>query len=394
MARDNNLPFARSLSRVRRETRTPVVPAVVTGVLAAIILLLNINLPRIIETLCSVAVIWANLAYLMVTFPLLIMRLRGWPRKLEPTASGPRAPQPTGAWRIFRLGRWGIAINAVAVVWGVVLVVNMSWPRAEIYGTDPWGRFAAVLSTGLLLGLGGLYYLAVPAAADRHPARPRGGRDTRCGTDGPRRPCRSRRTHQPVRSRRISGPEEGRHAMLKLRRKPRESKRPPSREAGRHHATDRAPAVPGLVRPRLHGSGADPRGDDRRAPRPRRPRRVPDGDALDVRGHDRRRHRRHLRPHGPDQGSRPQLRRPPARRPDRLPDLHLPAPAPDLAGEPPARPARRPGSSSPWSPAPTGSARSTSRPTTATSWASPRSGTWWRCTSTSCRSAPGPRSRW
>jgi hypothetical protein len=41
------------------------------------------------------------------------------------------------------------------------LVVNMSWPRAEIYGTDPWGRFAALLSTGLLLGLGGVYYLAI-----------------------------------------------------------------------------------------------------------------------------------------------------------------------------------------------------------------------------------------
>ena len=29
----------------------------------------------------------------------------------------------------------------------------------ESYGTDPWGRFAALLSTGFLFGLGGLYYL-------------------------------------------------------------------------------------------------------------------------------------------------------------------------------------------------------------------------------------------
>jgi urea carboxylase system permease len=148
MARDNNLPFARSLARVQHETRTPIVPAVLTGILAAIILLLNTNLPRIIETLCSVALIWANLAYLMVTFPLLLMRLRGWPGKLA----------TDGASR-FCLGRWGIAINALAVVWGLALVVNMSWPRAEFYGTDPLGRFAAVLSTGVLLGLGGVYYL-------------------------------------------------------------------------------------------------------------------------------------------------------------------------------------------------------------------------------------------
>ena len=37
----------------------------------------------------------------------------------------------------------------------------MSWPRAEIYGTDPWGRFAAVLATAGLIGLGAVYYLAV-----------------------------------------------------------------------------------------------------------------------------------------------------------------------------------------------------------------------------------------
>ncbi len=42
------------------------------GVLAALILVLNVNLPHVIEMLCSVAIIWANLAYLMVTFPLLL----------------------------------------------------------------------------------------------------------------------------------------------------------------------------------------------------------------------------------------------------------------------------------------------------------------------------------
>jgi hypothetical protein len=52
-------------------------------------------------------------------------------------------------------------VNIVAVSWGLFVIVNMSWPRAEIYGTDPWGRFAAVLATGVLLGLGGICHLAV-----------------------------------------------------------------------------------------------------------------------------------------------------------------------------------------------------------------------------------------
>ena len=37
---------------------------------------MNANLPNVIEVLCSVAIIWANLAYLLVTIPLLISRLK------------------------------------------------------------------------------------------------------------------------------------------------------------------------------------------------------------------------------------------------------------------------------------------------------------------------------
>ena len=160
MARDNNLPFARFLARVQHTTQTPIAPAVVTGVLAAIILLLNVNLPRIIETVCSVALVWANLAYLMVSVPLLIMRLRGWPKTQSDDGTGEIGSDQT-PHREFSLGRWGLPVNLVAIVWGVFIVVNMSWPRVEIYGDDPWGQYAAVIATVLLLGLGLFYYLAV-----------------------------------------------------------------------------------------------------------------------------------------------------------------------------------------------------------------------------------------
>ena len=76
MARDNNLPFAHSLAHVQAWSKAPIVPSVVVGVLAAAILVVNINLPNVIETLCSVAIVWANLAYLLVTMPLLLARLR------------------------------------------------------------------------------------------------------------------------------------------------------------------------------------------------------------------------------------------------------------------------------------------------------------------------------
>ncbi len=148
MARDNNLPFAGALSSVSPHSRAPVVPSVVVGVMAAVILAANFKVPNAIEMLCSVAIVWANLAYLMVTFPLLLSR---------------RSRAGLGASRAaaghFSLGRWGLPINLAAVVWGLFIVSNISWPRTAIYGTDPWGRFAAPLSTLALITSGAAYYL-------------------------------------------------------------------------------------------------------------------------------------------------------------------------------------------------------------------------------------------
>lgn len=155
MARDNSLPFAESLARVTGETRTPIAPAILTGVLASAVLLANVNAPRIIETLCSVALVWANLAYLMVTAPRLLNRLRERSRDEGPedrsTSTGDR----------FTLGRWGLPVNLAAAAWGLFVVVNMGWPRPEVYGEDPVGRYAAGIATAGLLAVGAAYYLSV-----------------------------------------------------------------------------------------------------------------------------------------------------------------------------------------------------------------------------------------
>jgi urea carboxylase system permease len=153
MARDNNLPMARALGRVPRRTQSPTLPALLVGALAAGLLIININLPHVIETLCAVAIVWVNLAYLLVTLPMLVARLRRrWrPERLNPSGGG----------RLFSMGRLGLPINAIAAVWGILLVINISWPRPEIYGPDRRGRFAAPLATLALLAAGGLYYATV-----------------------------------------------------------------------------------------------------------------------------------------------------------------------------------------------------------------------------------------
>ena len=159
MARDNNLPFAHLLGHVGGRTHAPILSPLLIGVLAAALLVLNVNMPHVIETLCAVAIVWVNLAYLLVTFPMLMARLRrgGTDSPSRLNAVGRYGAETTGRG-FFSMGRLGLPVNAIAVVWGVFMVVNISWPRQEVYGPDRWGRFAAPLATLALLVLGALYY--------------------------------------------------------------------------------------------------------------------------------------------------------------------------------------------------------------------------------------------
>jgi hypothetical protein len=40
------------------------------------------------------------------------------------------------------------------VLWGMMIVVNVAWPRAEVYGEVWYRRFAAPMATAAMLGAG------------------------------------------------------------------------------------------------------------------------------------------------------------------------------------------------------------------------------------------------
>ena len=42
-------------------------------------------------------------------------------------------------------------MNLLAVAWGLVIVVNVGWPRTEIYGITWYRRFSAPLATVAML---------------------------------------------------------------------------------------------------------------------------------------------------------------------------------------------------------------------------------------------------
>ncbi|MFD6875658.1 MULTISPECIES: APC family permease [unclassified Streptomyces] len=146
MARDNNLPAGSVLARVSPRFQTPVVPAVVIGAIGVIILVININQPQIFSVITSIAIIMIYLAYLLVTTPMLIRRLRGTWKPAEGS---------------FSLGKLGLPINIVAVLWGAAMSLNLAWPRAEVYnatGPQHWYlRWGAFLFIGVV-ALGGFTY--------------------------------------------------------------------------------------------------------------------------------------------------------------------------------------------------------------------------------------------
>ena len=75
MARDNALPGAARLAHLDPKRRTPLVPAVLIGVAAVLILVVNIGSREIFTAVTSVAIIMIYIAYLLVTAPMLGKRL-------------------------------------------------------------------------------------------------------------------------------------------------------------------------------------------------------------------------------------------------------------------------------------------------------------------------------
>jgi amino acid transporter len=162
MARDGRLPFGTHIARVSGRRRVPVVPALVVGILAIVILAVNYGNQSAFVALTSVAIVMFYLSYLGVTVGMLIKRIRGqWPRPDH----GP----------YFSLGRFGFLINLGAVLYGAIVAINIAWPRSAVYdslaGTKDaaghvipghwYWQYIAILFIGIVFLIGAAYYFAV-----------------------------------------------------------------------------------------------------------------------------------------------------------------------------------------------------------------------------------------
>ncbi len=144
MGRDNLLPFSKWLSTVSPKWQTPVNATFVAGTGAMIILLVNLQFPRVVELVASIAILWANLGYLIVVTVQLINRLKKQGKEDNPHR--------------FLSPRSGLIINLLAVCWSLFMVINVGWPRTSTYGTEWYNQWAALLYTMVIVTAGIIIY--------------------------------------------------------------------------------------------------------------------------------------------------------------------------------------------------------------------------------------------
>jgi urea carboxylase system permease len=125
MARDGRLPFSRRLAHVSDRRGTPAAPNIVVGLLAIALLVVNLGQAALFTDITGVAVVVVYLAYLGVTVPRLVDRLR--------PGFAARDRQATATTQ-FSLGRLGLPVNIIAVLFGAFFLIDIGWPRAVVYG--------------------------------------------------------------------------------------------------------------------------------------------------------------------------------------------------------------------------------------------------------------------
>ena len=117
MSRDRHLPLGALWGQVNHSFKTPANAAIAVGVLAAIPILVVGPLGGFYMSIAATGLIY--LSYFLCNLGVLMARRKGWPHK--------------PAW--FNLGRWGMLVNVLALVWGGVMLVNFSiWQDTSLFG--------------------------------------------------------------------------------------------------------------------------------------------------------------------------------------------------------------------------------------------------------------------
>jgi amino acid transporter len=127
MARDNQLPFSKPLARVSPSLHTPVWTCIVIALISAIPFIKYAGVGII--AIAATGMIY--LSYFLGNLVIMRARARGWPKATAP----------------FRLGRWGLLVNILGLIYGGAMLINFAWPR--VASNPKPNQTGGLLSLGL-----------------------------------------------------------------------------------------------------------------------------------------------------------------------------------------------------------------------------------------------------
>ena len=137
-ARDEMIAGSKTLSRLSPHTHVPVGSLLVAGIVPSAIALCGLWLTNAVATIVSFAAAGIYIAFQMLVLGALIARFNGW--------------KPAGP---FTLGRWGLCINIVALLYGISAIIDMVWPRSP---NDPWySNYGMIVTAAGIILIGAIY---------------------------------------------------------------------------------------------------------------------------------------------------------------------------------------------------------------------------------------------
>jgi amino acid transporter len=166
MGRDRRMPFGGVWAHVNQTFKTPTNAAVAVGILAALPIILTGPLGAATLAIAATGMIYVS--YFLCNLGVLFARRRGWPTNTA----------------FFSLGRWGLVINILALLYGAFMIVNiglwvsetfgdfgtdlralsnpfintfLTWGGQPLDGLPSWPVFETLV--GLVLVVGSIYYV-------------------------------------------------------------------------------------------------------------------------------------------------------------------------------------------------------------------------------------------
>ncbi|WP_336658739.1 APC family permease [Leucobacter sp. USHLN153] len=146
MSRDHFLPASNFLSKFNERRHVPSNALLTAAFFPALILVLSLMLEDALTAMVSFGTVGIYMGFGMVVLAALRARILGW--------------KPAGK---FTMGRWAYPVNILALIWGVLAVANILWPRPTGGG---WAEdYLLIMTTVGVIAVGWIYMLVSKAYA-------------------------------------------------------------------------------------------------------------------------------------------------------------------------------------------------------------------------------------